>query len=404
MLASQDPDPGISDGSEAPIRPPAVSQPVSPADFHPGVSPVGQALEANPLARVFFRASAEPLVVLDAGRRIVAANPPFIGLAGQPLANLLGRRVGEVLSCTRVAEGAACGTTPFCATCGANRSIRQALSGEAETDECRILTQGPDGPGAYDLEVRATPFDHEAAQYVFFTIRDISARKRRAVFERLFFHDLLNVLGGIRGILEVWPDLDEGERLDLWAQARGQMDTLVEEIQAQRELALAERGDLVPRPELLDGAELAREVSAIYRHHEVARDRQIVVSQTNSPAEVTSDRRLLTRVLGNLIKNALEASGPGQVIEVSFVGGTQPKFRVRNEGVMPDTARLQVFQRSFTTKGEPGRGLGTFSAKLLVERYLGGRIVFRSDPGLGTIFEVTLPPAASAEAGERRAA
>lgn len=38
---------------------------------------------------------------------------------------------------------------------------------------------------------------------------------------------------------------------------------------------------------------------------------------------------------------------------------------------MPRTSQLQIFQRSFSTKGK-GRGLGTYSIKLLTERYLKG--------------------------------
>ncbi len=49
-----------------------------------------------------------------------------------------------------------------------------------------------------------------------------------------------------------------------------------------------------------------------------------------------------------------------------------------------------MFQRSFTTKGE-GRGLGTYSMKLLSERYLNGRVEFTSSPEHGTTFTAVYP-------------
>ncbi|MCP4426270.1 MAG: ATP-binding protein, partial [Chloroflexi bacterium] len=52
---------------------------------------------------------------------------------------------------------------------------------------------------------------------------------------------------------------------------------------------------------------------------------------------------------------------------------------------MPRDVQLQVFQRSFSTKGS-GRGLGTYSMKLLSERYLDGRVSFQSSLAEGTIF------------------
>ena len=56
---------------------------------------------------------------------------------------------------------------------------------------------------------------------------------------------------------------------------------------------------------------------------------------------------------------------------------------------MPQSTQLQVFNRSFTTKGQ-GRGLGTYSVRLLTERYLKGSVDFVSKPGTGTTFRVFL--------------
>ncbi len=61
---------------------------------------------------------------------------------------------------------------------------------------------------------------------------------------------------------------------------------------------------------------------------------------------------------------------------------------------MPEAVRQQVFQRSFSTKGGKGRGIGTYSARLLAERYLGGRLTFSSTADAGTSFVLELPPAA----------
>ena len=70
---------------------------------------------------------------------------------------------------------------------------------------------------------------------------------------------------------------------------------------------------------------------------------------------------------------------------------------MHNAGSMPDAVRDQVFQRSFTTKPGPGRGIGTYSIKLLTERYLGGVVSFTTSPAGGTTFTVSLPGELSAE-------
>ena len=55
-------------------------------------------------------------------------------------------------------------------------------------------------------------------------------------------------------------------------------------------------------------------------------------------------------------------------------------FWVNNPAVMPREVQLQVFKRSFSTKGS-GRGIGTYSMRLLVSRYLGGSVDFESTGG-----------------------
>lgn len=70
--------------------------------------------------------------------------------------------------------------------------------------------------------------------------------------------------------------------------------------------------------------------------------------------------------------------------------GEQVTFTVQNPTYMPRNVQLQIFNRSFSTKGK-GRGLETYSIKLLSERYLGGRVWFESTPEAGTTFYAAYP-------------
>jgi sensor histidine kinase regulating citrate/malate metabolism len=65
------------------------------------------------------------------------------------------------------------------------------------------------------------------------------------------------------------------------------------------------------------------------------------------------------------------------------------RFRVKNVGVMPHDVQMQIFQRSFSTKGR-GRGIGTYSIRLLTENYLKGKVSFTSNEVEGTVFSVEL--------------
>ena len=57
----------------------------------------------------------------------------------------------------------------------------------------------------------------------------------------------------------------------------------------------------------------------------------------------------------------------------------------------PEEQTLRIFHRNYTTKEGQGRGLGTYSMKLLGEKVLGGEVDFSTSPGGGIVFSLTLP-------------
>ncbi len=92
-----------------------------------------------------------------------------------------------------------------------------------------------------------------------------------------------------------------------------------------------------------------------------------------------------------MVKNALEAAQSGQEISlICRLVYPWVQFQVNNPNYMTREVQLQVFQRSFSTKGA-GRGLGTYSIKLLTERYLQGKVSFTSTPDKGTTFTASYP-------------
>ena len=135
---------------------------------------------------------------------------------------------------------------------------------------------------------------------------------------------------------------------------------------------------------------LLREVHALYANHQVAADRNLVLGEMVE-CGIISDGAILRKILGNLIKNALEATPAGGTVAISCAEEDgRLAFRINNPGVMAEDVQLQLFQRSFSTKGE-GRGIGTYSVKLFGERYLKGKVAFTSREPEGTTFTFSLP-------------
>jgi signal transduction histidine kinase len=165
---------------------------------------------------------------------------------------------------------------------------------------------------------------------------------------------------------------------------------VVDEIKNQQALLAAENGDLAVRPAVLNSLKILRNVRRFYQGHQVAKDCHVELAPDAQDVAFVCDQMLLERVLGNMTKNALEACGPGQTVTLSCgVEDEQVWFSAHNPTYMPRDVQLQVFQRSFSTKGD-GRGLGTYSVKLLTERYLNGSVGFVSSAEQGT-FSVCVP-------------
>lgn len=335
----------------------------------------------------------EPAVILNPARQIVRANQRLAGLIRRDADSLVGERVGDALACVHAAEAPnGCGTTEHCRVCGAARAIEQAAASERQaTQECRISATAEQGPAALDLRVWATPVSVGGAPYLVVAMRDTSDEQRRRVLERLFFHDVLNSAGGLHGLLTLLPEMPEAEAAPLRGEATRISGQIVDEIEAHRDLSAAERGELVARRERLDAGALLADLVTLYAHHPVAEGRRLVLEPVPERVTIESDPILLRRALGNLVKNALEAVAPGERVTVRLGGGGAWRFEVHNPGEMPEAVRLQVFQRSFSTKGGRGRGVGTYSARLIVERCLGGTTGFSSTQAAGTTFWIVLP-------------
>ena len=347
------------------------------------------ALSQAPLLTRTLDAMPTLCMILNRERQIVFANRAFLRLLGlEDLSSVCGLRPGEAIDCLHAFERhEGCGTTEFCRTCGAVKAILASQQGTEDVQECRIIRRGDSD--ALDLRVWATPITVGSESYTMFTAADISDEKRRAVLERIFFHDIVNTAGAILGCSELLGD-DSRKDFDKFLKTMQLLSVrLIQELDAQRQLIAAESGELSVNPSSIETLALLEEVVGQYNGN--ARGRFIRISPASKNISLNSDRVLLRRVIDNLLKNALEAARDGETITIgSGQADSGVEFWVHNPGTMERDVQLQMFQRSFSTKGA-GRGLGTYSVRLLTQRYLKGTVSFTSSLEEGTTFRVTYP-------------
>ncbi|OGV52128.1 MAG: hypothetical protein A2017_19695 [Lentisphaerae bacterium GWF2_44_16] len=350
--------------------------------------------ERNPFWNA-FDVIPDIILVLNRTRQIIYANKAFLKFLDISSADkIYGKRPGEVLLCANSSEdGTECGAAESCSLCGGMEAIMNGLSGINDVREYRIYRKG--NLGALDFRVWTYPMKIEGdnENYVIAAIADISNEKRRKILERIFFHDIMNTAGGISGMISLIRGKLPKEFHTFIDAMKIASNSLLNEINEQKQLVAAENNELKPAYNPLNSLDILNEVMKIYKGHEVAREKNIEVVPDAPGIFFKSDLAILRRVVGNMTKNALEGSKRGGIVTLNcklIDNGKRIQFSVHNNGFIPRKVQLQIFQRSFSTKGLD-RGIGTYSIKFLSEKYLKGNVYFESSEEKGTTFYAEYP-------------
>lgn len=260
--------------------------------------------------------------------------------------------------------------------------------------------------GVAAFEVRAPrTFDEEdlalaeaLAEAVGLGLGKVELARAREEMTRMTVHDLRGPISGVMGALELL-----GQNDGLGASDRRLLEAAERSVKRQLaliegilEVARLEDGALAVRPEVVDAGPLVEEALRAIRPAAEARGLSL---ETDVPAglpAVRTDPALVTRVLENLVGNAVKFTDPGAgPIRVSLrVDGTAVEVRVKDSGPgVEESIRPRIFEK-FAVGSLPGRGsgLGLAFCRLAVEAQ-GGRIRLE-DPGPGAAFAFTLPLAA----------
>ena len=332
------------------------------------------------------------LAVLNENRQIVALNDTFMDMLGiaEP-SKALGLRPGEALQCIHKDDGpSGCGTTKFCSTCGAALAIVAALGEEKPVERLCALTHEKNGSVIETVfHVTARPVKLNEVHFVLIFLQDVTEQQRRAALERTFFHDVSNLLNML---VQAGELLKEDCDSELVHTVNASVMRLAKEVEIQRIFAGSEKADISIRKETVDLKALMNDLQGFFNSHPASINKQLVFSPIAESLTLTTDISLLSRVLENMVINALEASPEGnQVTMKTQTGPDGLTFSVHNNTfIQEDTAR-RIFQRNFSTKSGPGRGYGTYAMKLLGEELLGGKVGFTSSPQSGTVFTFLLP-------------
>jgi signal transduction histidine kinase len=264
--------------------------------------------------------------------------------------------------------------------------------------EQRVAGEGPDELGR--LVAGFNAMSHQVAA---------TARAERELLANVA-HELRTPLTSVRGYAQglrdgvITDDADRTRALTTIAAEAERMGRLVTEL---LDLARLESGQARLQLEPVDLAPALERVVARFRLE--AERRAVTLTATAAPdARVTADPERLTRLLGNLVDNALRHTPTGGAVALAAAplpagpNGQRVRLSVSDTGVGIPAERLdRIFERfergdgAGTTSGGAGAtgfGLGLAIVRELVTAHR-GTIAVTSEVGVGTTFTVDLPAA-----------
>ncbi|UCE60714.1 MAG: HAMP domain-containing histidine kinase [Phycisphaerales bacterium] len=378
-------------GAAAPATYFATAERAKPQELRASVARITD----NPLVTATLEVLAARVAVLNQNRQVLAVNHAFLlALGTDDPANVLGLRPGEVLHCTHATDHpSGCGTGKACATCGAAIVIvaTQETGGPQER-KCVLTTQQNGSKVDHIFVVRCSPFQEEGESLLLISMQDISAEQRHLALERAFLHDLSNMITVFAASTESLIETQSLAGPELLAQAHEAANTLIQEVNVQRLLCTDNAEAFRLGADEVHPTDILNRIQAVFTGHRAATGQSLVVERPQMDSPFRTAAGLLMRVLSNMTLNAFEAGDAGDQVRVGAEATAENvTFYVWNRQTIPQSVSSRVFQRYFSTKTGVGRGVGTFSMKLLGETLLKGQVSLATSEASGTTFRITLP-------------
>jgi two-component system sensor histidine kinase KdpD len=263
---------------------------------------------------------------------------------------------------------------------------------------CGPITESPHLASVLDQASIAIERTQLAAKIEDARVQERAEKLREALLNSIS-HDLQTPLASIIGsatALQSFGSLyDDAARGDLLATIREEGERLNHVIRNTLDLSRIRAGDIAPRLELVEPADIIN--AALRRAQRSLSRRNIKVEMPANLPMLRLDLFLMEQALVNLLENAIKYSSVDTpVLLVARERAGEVEIDVADKGVgLAAAERTRVFDRFYRVTrpdaAPAGTGLGLAIARAFVDAN-GGRIeALSAGPGTGTTFRVILP-------------
>lgn len=337
-----------------------------------------------------IRSLYDPIIVADSAGRIVHVNTAAEGLFG-PAGNLVGKPAEEVIDARHITNSIA-------------EALRDSYEPPADEEQRTVSIHVNDAERTYNPRATAMRDDDGQLLGAVVVLEDVThlsqLDKLKTEFVSVASHELRTP---VTSLLLAAQLLHEGAVGQLSPEQQKVVESQLEDLNRLNRLmadlldiSRLEAGVTPPRFQIVDPAEMvqsaARQVTA------QARAKKIVLKRVIAPGipSVRADKAQITRVLLNLLSNALRHTPDGGEIEVGVEASDKiVTFWVRDTGAgIPSEYLPRIFERFVQVPGATrgGAGLGLTISQTIVKAHR-GTISASSELGKGSTFRFTLPAA-----------
>ena len=338
-----------------------------------------------------FEQLPDPLLLLDAGGRVIFANKAMRAVVGFDAQK---KHVSAVLR------------TP---------SVLQAVERTAETGEQASVEFMVRVPVERHYQAYVTRVDQPPPVTVLL-LHDLTAMKRaeqaRADFVANASHELRTPLAAVSGFIDTLrgharDDSEAREKfLEIMSVEAGRMRRLIDDLLS---LTRIEQNEHVPPSGVVDTGAVVRDAAAALAPLAEADDATITIDEAPGLPPVTGQRDELIQLFQNLIHNAIKYGRRGGHVRVVLAqakpaaparrgAGAMVSVAIKDDGEgIPREAIPRLTERFYRvdvkrSREKGGTGLGLAIVKHIVNRHQ-GRLQVESQPGQGSCFTVSLPAA-----------
>ncbi|MBL8895176.1 MAG: PAS domain-containing hybrid sensor histidine kinase/response regulator, partial [Rhizobiales bacterium] len=207
-------------------------------------------------------------------------------------------------------------------------------------------------------------------------------------------HDILQPLNAARLFTSSLVDRQsQPEQGQLVRNIDASLEAVEEILNALLDISRLDAGAMKPEISVFRIDELLQALALEFAP--VAREQGLEFKVVPCSLAVRSDRKLLRRVLQNLVSNAIKYTSHGRVLMGCRHAGNQLRIEVHDTGPgIPESKRKLIFREferlAQDTAVTPGLGLG-LSIVDRIARMLRHPVGLRSEVGKGSVFTITLP-------------